>query len=79
MGLCTGGAVGAPMATEIPACLACASKDLRMPGLREGVVTGLTGGLHQAVCRRCGWKGIPVSFDDEGAYQEFRDSVRDGS
>lgn len=65
------------MTQGIPACMRCASRDLHLPGGSDGAVVGVGLELNEWVCLRCGWKGIPVFFDDEEAYSAFRRSVRD--
>jgi hypothetical protein len=52
------------------ACLRCGSTDLRTPGASdpnwEGSMT------LNLVCRRCGYQGIPATFDDAESYHSFR-------
>lgn len=46
-----------------------------MPGFSDGLVPE-TDNLSDWVCRRCGFRGVPLLFDDPEAYRSFADEVR---
>jgi hypothetical protein len=51
----------------VRACLRCGSADLRVPGIRDGVLVGTGQDFGQWSCNRCGFTGTPLLFDDEEA------------
>ncbi len=52
---------------DIRACIRCGSDDLRMPGVRDGVIVGYGGELERSTCNRCGLTAVALLFDDEAA------------
>jgi C4-type Zn-finger protein len=62
------------MKTPIRACPKCGSTDIQMGGIREGVLYGLTS--WTLVCKRCGYKGMPILFDSEEEYKKFLDEIK---
>lgn len=56
----------------LQACLRCGSLDLAMPGAADGV--SYEGGqLLASTCRACGLTGPPMLFEDQAAWQRFRE------
>lgn len=56
----------------LQACLRCGSLDLAMPGAADGV--SYEGGqLLASTCRGCGLTGPPMLFEDQAAWQRFRE------
>ncbi len=60
----------------IRACIRCGSRDLRIPGLADGVVPE-TDNLGAWVCRACGWQDIPVEFEAKADYEAFLQALAD--
>lgn len=58
---------------DISACPSCASRRMRDPGIGDGSILGLA--TVGAVCPECGFQGSPLLFDDEEAFEAFRDDV----
>jgi hypothetical protein len=54
---------------KITACLRCGSKNLDIADMRDGITPGID--WSTMVCRDCNWKGIPLEFETEKAYQNF--------
>lgn len=50
---------------DFRACIRCGSDNLRMPGIRDGVIVGYGGELERWACNRCGLSAVPILFDDE--------------
>lgn len=59
------------MTVPIRACQRCGSADLRMAGLRDGVMVGEGQDLAKWACERCGLAAVPLLFDDEKARLAF--------
>jgi len=55
----------------VRACQRCGSGDLRMTGLRDGVMVGEGLDLSKWACERCGLAAVPLLFDDEGSRKRF--------
>ncbi len=56
---------------DISACMRCGSADLRVPGLRDGVLVGQAQDFGRWSCNRCGLTATPILFDDEAARLEY--------
>ena len=54
---------------NIKACQKCGSRDVRMAGIGEGTIFGLTS--WNMVCEKCNYIGTPILFDSEGDYEAF--------
>jgi len=54
---------------NIKACPKCGSRDVRMAGIGEGTIFGLTS--WDMVCEKCNYKGMPILFDSENDYEAF--------
>ncbi len=54
---------------KITACPRCGSKNLDIADMRDGITPGID--WSTMVCRDCDWKGIPLEFETENAYQNF--------
>lgn len=60
---------------DLRACIRCGSHELRMPGIRDGVIVGEGQELSRWTCRACGLTAVPLLFDSEearAAYAEER-------
>ncbi len=55
------------MHRAIQGCIRCGSDDLRLPGIRDGVIVGLGQDFGTWSCNRCGFTGAALRFDDEAA------------
>ena len=62
--------------TTLRCCMKCASIDLRMPGVRDGIIPGFGVELNSWVCRDCGHRAPALEFDDVQDYQAFRSTTR---
>ena len=58
---------------KITACPLCGSKNVGMGGIRDGVHPQEF--LKQA-CKKCGWIGFPLEFDNEKDYQKFLNDLK---
>jgi len=54
---------------KINACPKCGSRDIRMAGIREGRLFGVTS--WDIVCAKCGYKGMPIIFNSKEEYEKF--------
>jgi C4-type Zn-finger protein len=54
---------------NIKACPKCGSRDIRMAGIGEGTIFGLTS--WDMVCEKCNYKGMSILFDSENDYEAF--------
>ena len=54
---------------DIKACPKCGSKDVRMAGIGEGTIFGLTS--WDMVCEKCNYIGMPIIFNSEKDYEAF--------
>lgn len=54
---------------NIRACPKCGSRDVRMAGIGEGTIFGLTS--WDMVCEKCNYRGMPILFDSENDYKAF--------
>jgi C4-type Zn-finger protein len=54
---------------DVKACPKCGSRDIRMAGMRNGIIFGLTS--YNLVCKKCNYKGMPIIFDSEKEYEKF--------
>lgn len=56
------------------ACPNCGSIELSMPPTVQDVFSVAWGGNmdHKTHCRECGYEGLPLIFDNENKYKEFR-------
>lgn len=61
---------------DIAVCPRCASLDLRVPTIRDGLWPG-GGETNFQVCADCAYRGAPLLFEDEGDYLSFRQNVPD--
>lgn len=59
------------MTAPVRGCQRCGSGDLRMAGLRDGVMVGEGQDLAKWACGRCGLAAVPLLFDDEAARRAF--------
>lgn len=57
---------------DLQACPRCASLRLKLPGIAEGGVPGVSSNLANMVCEDCDFAGVPLSFPDRAAYEAFR-------
>ena len=60
---------------KISACPKCGSKDIQMGGITQGTLFGITS--WNSVCRKCGYKGMPIIFESEKDYVEFLQEISD--
>jgi len=60
---------------KIRACAKCNSKNIRMAGLGEGTIFGLTS--WDMVCEDCGYKGMPIVFDSQEDYEAFLKELKE--
>lgn len=58
----------------IQACPRCAYNKLDMPGFEDGRVPE-TDNLGELVCQRCDLMTIPIEFEEEHAYEAFREET----
>lgn len=58
---------------EITACPKCGSRKIFQGRLKDGVLTGYT---SKEVCRDCGYRGIPLIFDDIENYKKFLEALK---
>ncbi len=58
----------------IRACMQCASRDLDIPKLKDGIIPE-TDNLAEWVCRVCGLKAVPLEFQEAADYEAFRDAL----
>jgi hypothetical protein len=64
-----------PFATvDIRACPRCASQDMNMATLSDGLWPG--GETLRYVCRACDYQGMPLLFAERADYESFRESIR---
>ena len=54
---------------NIKACPKCGSRDIRMAGIRDGTIFGLTS--YDMICEKCNYKGMPIIFDSKKDYEMF--------
>lgn len=59
------------MRRDIRACPRCGSDDLRMPGIRDGVIVGEGQELARWACERCDLTAVPILFDDQASRKAF--------
>lgn len=65
----------APPVVRLTACPVCASPDIRMPTVGDGV--GLGGGEMQfMVCQECHYRGPPIELADAEAFAKLREALR---
>jgi len=55
---------------EVTACLRCGSENVAPSTLDDGMILG-GGETLLWVCRRCAWRGQPLTFADPSAYRQF--------
>ena len=59
---------------NIRACPKCGSRNIRMAGIGEGTIFGLTS--WDMVCEKCSYKGMPILFDSENEYEAFLEELK---
>lgn len=57
---------------DLQACQRCGSTDLRAPSIGDGSLPGLSDVQWFVVCRRCGLRDVPLTFDDVAALKDHQ-------
>lgn len=57
---------------KIRACMKCGSRNLQTPTLEDGRIPGRIGSFDERLCNDCRHLGVPIIFDNEQAYEEFK-------
>lgn len=65
------------VAGPVRACMRCGSRDLALPGLRDGVFLG-GGELQFLVCRNCHSRAPPLEFERGEDYVAFLKELEEG-
>jgi len=60
------------MSDEVKACMKCAGCDLTIPPESLKDIRAIQSGVYY--CKKCGWMGVPVVFEDEEQYKKFLES-----